>query len=117
MALTDWGLNWVSDQKAGNVSAISLHDGDPGQTGANEISHTDYSRQTPSYNAASSGVASLSSSLSFQGPAGGSVTYIGFWIGTDFFGSEAIDGSTNDTSFNSNGEYIVDQADIVSTSS
>lgn len=117
MALTDWGLNWVSDQKAGNVSAISLHTADPGQTGGNEVSHSDYSRQTPSYDAAVDGVASLSASLSFGGPAGGDVTYIGFWIGTDFFGSEAIDPSTNDTTFNSNGEYIVDQADIVSTSS
>lgn len=58
---------------------LSLHNGDPGLTGVNEIVGGGYARQTPVYSAAASGQSTLSSPVSFTNMPAGPVTHVGIW--------------------------------------
>ena len=95
---------------AANITHISLHSGNPGTTGANEISGNGYARQPVALPAAAGGIRSASGSplLTFEGPANADVKWIGFcsaatggWLGAfELPGPE-------DTKFNSLGLYGV----------
>lgn len=91
-----------------NVTHMSLHDDDPGATGANnEIDHTNYSRASMSvgsFNTPTAGEMYLSGPISFQGEADAPVTYIGLWDDSTFRGAKAI---TGDTQFNSEGDFVI----------
>lgn len=57
---------------------VSLHTGDPGQTGANEVSGGSYARQAAAWSAASGGSIANSGALSFTMPAS-TITHWGVW--------------------------------------
>ena len=85
---TDTAKNAMLDNQLPSGSAsLSLHSGDPGGTGANEISGGSpaYARKTVTLTAASGGVKTHSSgSQTFDVPAGATVAYVGVWVSSVF---------------------------------
>jgi hypothetical protein len=83
----------------GNViTHVSLHSGDPGTTGTNELTGGSpaYARKTVGWAAAAAGQRASSSAQVFDVPAGTTVMYAGFWsaltAGT-FYGYAPIGGT------------------------
>lgn len=75
-----------------DVTHLSLHDGDPGTTGANELSGGDYERVARTYAEPEGGVADLTAPATFQVPAGAQPLYWGAWAGEVFkFGQPIAD--------------------------
>ena len=90
-----------------SISHVSLHNGDPGGTGANEISGgaPAYARLAVTFNAAASGESAIPADLTFDVPAT-TVMHVGYWsavtAGT-FLGSDPV---TNEV-FAAQGQYKV----------
>lgn len=58
---------------------LSLHTGDPGITGADEVTGGSYARQAENFSAAASGAITNASAISFTGMPACTVIYVGFW--------------------------------------
>lgn len=59
---------------------VSLHSGDPGDTGLNEVSGGSYARQNATFSAAASGATANTNELTFSDmPAVTGVAYAGVW--------------------------------------
>jgi hypothetical protein len=58
---------------------VSLHTGDPGNTGANEVTGGSYIRQLETFGAAASGALSNVTDITFENMPSCTVTYVGFW--------------------------------------
>ena len=60
---------------------MSLHTGDPGGTGANEVAGGSYARQASTWNVASGvpAVSTLAANVDFAGMPAATVTHIGLW--------------------------------------
>jgi hypothetical protein len=60
---------------------VSLHTGDPGEDGANEVTSGDYERQNPQFGTASGGMISNDTKVEFPTltESWGTITHIGFW--------------------------------------
>lgn len=69
------------------VTHASLHTGDPGTTGNNEVTGGTYSRQVVTMGTASNGTRSATNQPVFNIPAATTVSYIGLWNNTTFLGS------------------------------
>jgi hypothetical protein len=98
--------NTMVDAERTDCAYASLHDGDPGATGANEISGGSpaYARKSVTFNASASGSSALDSDVTFDVPASTTVQYVGYWdalTNGNFQGSDAV---TNET-FNNQGQY------------
>lgn len=103
-------LDVMSDAMANDLDAISVHNGDPGGTGANEITGGGYVRQVPAWTAAGGdGTADLTTTLAFSGPASQAVTHFGCWSGATFRGGFALSG---DLAFNASGELNLTEITI-----
>jgi hypothetical protein len=81
----------------GNNPWVALHTGDPGTTGANEVTGGSYARQQVNFNAAASKAAKNAASFSFANMPAATVTHISLWsaetVGTFLIGgalSESI---------------------------
>jgi hypothetical protein len=87
--------NVAADAVAADITAISLHTADPGASGTNEVSGGSpaYARKTPSFGAASGGIATAAA-LEFDVPASTTVSYVGYWAGSTWYGADDI---TNET--------------------
>lgn len=74
------------------IDDLSLHTDDPSTTGANEVTGGSpaYARKTVSFGASSEGVANSAAGVTFDVPAGTTVTHVGYWDGAVFKGSDAI---------------------------
>ena len=111
MGLVNAALNVAADCITGSAAWMSLHDADPGLTGANEIAGV--ARKATAWSpAGGSGDSTTGPHLFTGGPANGPVLYYGLWttgpgVGGTFLGSALLVG---DTQFNSAGEYTVLQA-------
>lgn len=86
-------------------NTVSLHNGDPGATGANEIAGGGYARQAAVFDAAANGERLLNADVQFAGSAAQAVTHFGVWQGATFRGGAAL---TGDAAFNAAGEYVLD---------
>lgn len=77
------------------VPNVSLHVGDPGTTGANENANSgSYARQACSWNAASGGAKTNSTSLTFTTGGTVAVTHFGTWSSATYAaGTYAIGGA------------------------
>lgn len=87
------------------VDRVSLHSGDPGTTGANQIAAAGL--QAATFNAAASGERLLNADVAFTGMAAGQpVTFFGAWLnaGTVFKCGAAL---TGDQAANASGEYTL----------
>lgn len=83
--------NNLANVLAGRVGYISLHTGDPGTTGANEVSGSGYARKAVVWGAAGSGIAT-GGEVTFNVPAG-SFTHYGLWSSSS--GSTGFRGGFN----------------------
>lgn len=116
MSVSTAGRNAMLNHFASLVTHVSLHNGDPGDTGANEISGGSpaYARKAITWAAASGGALDSSSAPVFDVPASVTVSRVGMWgavTGGTFYGFGVI---TNET-FGSQGTYTLDDLDIVAT--
>ena len=94
------------------ITHISLHTGDPGSNGANEVTGGDpaYARVAVTeadWDAAANGEITLAEDTPFDGPANGDATHMGIWDGSTFLGGGAI---TGDTTFNAEGDFVLQAA-------
>ena len=78
---------------------VSLHNGDPGNTGANEI--TSYTRQAITFSAASNKTTTNSGEITFTNMPAVTVSYVGLWsasvAGTFWWGSALAENKTTDS--------------------
>lgn len=82
MPLSDNGRNAMLTGGLGNVVAYaSLHNGDPGSTGASELAGGSpaYARKAITWGAAAAGVRSNTVQMDFDIPAGTTVYHVGLW--------------------------------------
>jgi len=91
----------------------SIHNNDPGETGANEISGGSpaYARKSLTWGTPSNGSVSITNQPVFDIPAGTTVKYVGLWsapTGGTFYGSVAV---TNET-YTGQGTYIITSGTI-----
>jgi hypothetical protein len=115
MAWSTTGRNQRAEAVADLVTSVSLHTADPGASGATaEWSGGGYTRETPAWGAAASGVVDLSAPLNFTGPASTAAAFIGLWgTGPTFLGSFAR--SSGDAAANAAGEYNVTSLPITAS--
>ena len=78
MLLPNATKNAVLDAQFQSVF-VSLHTGNPGTTGANEVTGGGYARQAENFGAASGGQLVNASDLSFDDMPACTVTYFGLW--------------------------------------
>jgi len=86
MSLSNYAENELLDHLLGTGSFAmpsdvyaALHDGDPGETGANEAEGGSYARQEVAFDAASNGATSNSGAVEFDGLAAGTYTHLSLW--------------------------------------
>lgn len=107
------GKNAMLDALAGLAVFVSLHDLDPGDNGANEISGGSpaYARKGVTWNPAAGGSLGSSNQPVFDVPAGKTVSYVGFWSaesGGVFYGAADV----ADEVFGAQGTYTLTDADL-----
>ena len=82
MPLSDAGRNAMLSGGLGNtITHVSLHSGDPGTTGANELTGGSpaYARKAVTWNAAAAGVRDNAAQMDFDIPLGTTVFHVGYW--------------------------------------
>ncbi|WP_022699291.1 phage tail fiber protein [Euryhalocaulis caribicus] len=85
---------------------LSLHTGDPGSTGANEVTGGSYARQPAAFDAADAGSRALSGDETFAVPGSTTVTHVGIFDAlTDGNFLGVID--TTDEAFAADGQMVV----------
>lgn len=77
MAFGTAEANGIIDGWSGHY--VSLHTGDPGATGANEVTGGSYARQAVTLSAASNKASSNSGALNFTGMPAATITHVGIW--------------------------------------
>lgn len=114
MAYSDAAKNLMLDALGDAGTWISLHDGDPGASGANELSGGSpaYSRQQVIWDAASGGSMGIPASETFAVPAGADVSHFGVWSASSagtFYGGGQLSATE---SFVAQGEYALTAANL-----
>jgi len=123
---TGWNTNSLNSSldlytNDGEGYLLSVHDGDPGTTGANMVNDVD--RVSCSFNGASNGQSELSSSVTFNMSAGDEVHWVGRWLEKPastftFHGYKPaatdINGDMVPVTFEVNGTLVIDQHTLVS---
>ncbi|MFY1686492.1 phage tail fiber protein [Plantactinospora sp. WMMB782] len=117
MALVEAALNPAVDAVTGLAAYMSLHSGNPGSNGANELSGGSpaYARQQLSWAAADDGEAAITGTETFNVPAGSTVAYIGLWTavtGGTFLGADELASSET---YTGQGVYEVTAATLTAT--
>lgn len=87
MSIADWLELKLLDKVFNNTDFtvttpyVSLHDGDPGEDGSNEITAGDnsYARQAASFGAAASGAVSTDAALEWTDMPAVTVSHVGVW--------------------------------------
>lgn len=79
--LVDAAANEALDAAVALITHLSLHDGDPGTTGANEISGGSpaYARESATWDPAASRQVDIATGVSFDVPASTTVLWVGMW--------------------------------------
>jgi hypothetical protein len=118
--LSDNGRNAAVNGLGTAVTYLSLHTADPATTGTAEVTGGTpaYARKACTWGAAASGSKNLSASVTFDVPAGVTVSHFGTWsaatAGT-FYGGDALrDGSNNPVTetFGGQGTYTMTTATL-----
>ncbi len=81
MGYNDAARHFMLNALATEVNRVSLHSGDPGANGANELAGGTpaYARQIPTWGAPASGQVNIASIGSHNVPGGTTVLAVGFW--------------------------------------
>lgn len=98
MSYNDAGKNLALDGMRAVIDFVSLHSGNPGTTGANELSGGSpaYSREAIAWNAAASGQATNSGAITFDVAAATTAYHVGLWdavTGGNFYGYAPLVGT------------------------
>src|SRR5690554_2482354 len=107
MANSTEALNRAYVAVAGTVTHMSVHTGDPGSTGASEVTGGSYARVAQSYGSPTAGAGDLSAAAVFDVPEGVTVTHWGAWDGSNFLFGEALEQAQ---SFATAGTYTLTSA-------
>jgi hypothetical protein len=94
MALTPGTRDTMLDQLSTLVTHASLHTADPGSTGTSEVTGGSYARVAVTWAASSGGTKNITAAVTFQVPAGTTITHFGMWSassGGTFRGGGALD--------------------------
>lgn len=94
MALTSATRDTMLNQLDTLATHASLHTADPGSTGTSEITGGSYARVAITWSVSSGGTKNSASAMTFQIPAGTTVTHYGMWSassGGTFRGGGALD--------------------------
>lgn len=107
------GKNAMLNALAGLAVFVSLHEGDPGDNGANEISGGSpaYARKGITWNPAATGSLDSSNAPVLDVGAGKTVLYVGFWSaesGGTFYGAALV----TEEVFGAQGTYTLTDADL-----
>jgi len=107
------GKNVMLDALAGLAVFVSLHEGDPADNGANEISGgaPAYIRKAITWNPAAAGSIDSQNAPVLDVGAGKTVSYVGFWSaesGGVFYGSALV----TEEVFGAQGTYTLTDADL-----
>ena len=109
-------MNPALDALVALATSVSIHTGDPGTTGANEVTGgiPAYARQTPTWGPAAAGQVAITAALTFDIPGGTSyvVTHWGLWNGATFLRGGTLGGTTSDRTFDSQGTLVIDQLKV-----
>ena len=87
---------------------VSIHSGNPGESGANELSGGSpaYARMPATFLAASGGQKAISeTSITFDIPSGSTVQYVGVWDGSTFLASGKLQTTVNYSQ--AQGEFVL----------
>jgi len=86
MSISNTWENEILDHIFNNAAApavavpyVSLHDGDPGETGANEITGGSYARQSGGFGNAAAGAVANTATIDFTDMPAVTVTHVGIW--------------------------------------
>lgn len=112
--LTAEARNAMLEALRQEITHFSLHNGDPGNTGDNEVSGGGYERQSASpasFNTPTAGEMTLANDVEFDGTPEDSVTYLGLWEESNFLGGKLL---TGDDEFNSEGKFLITEATKIS---
>ena len=100
MYISDFALNWFTNQLAGQAITISLHTGVPGNAGAdNEMSsagNANYGRALVTADQWTSEMGTVDNDANIDiftpnaDSAGQTVTHVAYWLGVNFFGWTAL---------------------------
>lgn len=107
MTVVNAELTAAADTLRTRWTHLSLHNGDPGTTGANEITGGGYTRQPAGWAATVNGEAAVSADVAFIGPAGQTVTHLGVWSAASGGAFRAGAALTGDGALNAAGEYLI----------
>lgn len=119
MSISDYLENELLDAVFSNGSFavttvyVSLHSGDPGETGAAEISGGSYARTSDTFSAAASGATDNDSNIDFTSMPSCSVSYVGCWdasSGGNFLWGGAVTGGAK--SVNSGDTFRIAAGDL-----
>ena len=113
MPISTAGKNAMLDYLGTVAVYASLHSGDPGDNGANELSGGSpaYARKAITWNAASAANLDNNANPVFDVAAGSTVAYVGLWSAVSsgtFYGSAAV----TSEAFAGQGTYTVSDADV-----
>ena len=106
MALSTNGKNTMLSQLASVALYASLHTGNPGDNGANEVSGGSYARKSLTWGSPSNGQIAITNQPVFDVPGGTTVSYVGLWSATSggtFYGAADV----TDESFTNAGTYTL----------
>lgn len=106
MPYTNSGKNAMLSEWGSLATYASLHTGNPGENGANEVSGGSYARKSVSWGTPSGGSMSATNQPVFDVPGSTTVSYVGFWSassGGTFYGYADV----TDESFTNPGTYTL----------
>jgi len=111
MPLTNAAKHIMLNALGTAATQVSLHTGNPGTTGANEVTGGSpaYTRESITWNTAASANLDSSNAPVFDVPAGTTVSYFGLWNGSTFLGGVPL--SSAET-FSAQGTYTLLDADV-----
>jgi hypothetical protein len=117
MSLSTSGRNAAAAGVTALSGYASLHTGDPGTTGANEVTGGSpaYARKAVTWAAASGGNVITSASVTFDVPAGTTIRDMGLWsalTGGTFYGGDAL---SSPETYGAQGTYALTTATVTIT--
>ena len=97
MSISNQWENEVLDHVFNNSAApavttpwVSLHTGDPGETGANEVTGGSYARKAGSFGAAAAGAVSNTAQIEYTNMPAATITHVGIWSSSTATASSAF---------------------------
>lgn len=83
--IVDISFDVALDAMVQDFVELSLHTGNPGTTGNNEVTGGGYVRQGIDWGVAAGGSVSMTDPVQFEVPDGTNVTHVGLWDGSGVF--------------------------------